>query len=228
MAGLLVTLGIMGIMMSMALPVWSQAAKREREAELIFRGEQYARAVELYQRRFVGAYPADFETLVDQRFLRRLYEDPMTADGEFHVVYAGQMSALQGEPETAARPGEVTSGDADAQIDPIQFDRGAQEGGVVGVVSQSDDESLRIYNGRKKYSEWAFVYVTTDAGGSVSDGDSGTPPTRRGPGGGAGGENGGRFNLDRAGTGAGRRGPGRDAPGSAGIDRNPGLPQPVR
>ena len=54
MAALLVSLSVMGLMMSMALPVWSHAAKREREAELIFRGEQYARAIVLYQRRVAG------------------------------------------------------------------------------------------------------------------------------------------------------------------------------
>jgi len=72
MAALLVGLAIMGVLMSVVLPVWSHAAKREREAELIFRGEQYTRAIELYQRQFVGAYPPDLDTLVDQRFLRRL------------------------------------------------------------------------------------------------------------------------------------------------------------
>ena len=65
MAGLLVALTIMSVTISMVLPVWSQVSKREREAELIFRGEQYARAVELYQRLFAGAYPPDFESLVE-------------------------------------------------------------------------------------------------------------------------------------------------------------------
>ena len=50
MAALLVVLAVMSLMLSMALPVWHHAAQREREAELIFRGEQYARAIILYQR----------------------------------------------------------------------------------------------------------------------------------------------------------------------------------
>ena len=57
MAALLVVLAGMSLMLSMALPVWHHAAQREREAELIFRGEQYARAIMLYQRRTPGAYP---------------------------------------------------------------------------------------------------------------------------------------------------------------------------
>ena len=83
MAALLVVLGIMSLLLSMALPVWHHAARREREAELIFRGEQYARAIMLYQRQTPGAYPPDVDTLVEGRFLRRAYRDPMTADGEF-------------------------------------------------------------------------------------------------------------------------------------------------
>ena len=50
MAALLVALGVMSLMLSIALPVWHHAAQGEREAELIFRGEQYARAIMLYQR----------------------------------------------------------------------------------------------------------------------------------------------------------------------------------
>jgi len=173
MVGLLVALGVMGIMMSVLLPFWSQAARREREAELVFRGEQYARAIELYQRQYVGAYPPDFETLVEQRFLRRLYADPMTEDGEFRVIYRSQVEDLLGAPEGEAGSEETT------EADPIRFDRDREEGGVVGVVSRNDGESLRKYNGRERYNEWAFIYVTSSST----------------PGGEAGGEDRGRFNL---------------------------------
>jgi len=199
MAALLVMLGVMGIVSTMLLPVWSQAAKREREAELIFRGEQYARAVELYQRRYVGANPPDFETLVEQRFLRKIYADPMTEDGEFRLVYFSQMADARGKAATGDRPGESTSGARVAT--PIQFGDG-QEGGVVGVVSQSDEESLRLYNDREKYSEWAFVYApsATQPGGVGRAG--GVEPTRRGPGG-TGRDRGGEpFSLGQRGDGA--------------------------
>ena len=58
MAMLLVAIGVMAILWTAAMPVWSQIAKREREAELIFRGGQYARAIELYQRKYANANPA--------------------------------------------------------------------------------------------------------------------------------------------------------------------------
>ena len=70
MAALLVGLGIMAIMMTVVMPVWKQVAQREKEAELIFRGEQYARAIELYGRKLPGALPPNLDVLIDQRFLR--------------------------------------------------------------------------------------------------------------------------------------------------------------
>ena len=70
MAALLVTLAIMSILMSVAMPVWRQEARREKEAELIFRGEQYARAIALFRSKNNGALPASVDVLVTGRFLR--------------------------------------------------------------------------------------------------------------------------------------------------------------
>ena len=183
MAGLLVAVGAMGIMISVALPVWNQNAKREREAELIFRGEQYARAIELYQRQYVGAYPPDLETLVEQRFLRRLYRDPMTEEGVFRAVYRSQVDELQGNVAVADRPGDQSEESLGAEVptESIVFDQDTDEsGGVVGVVSQSDEESLRVYNGRRKYSEWVFLHVTDRVGAGAG---AGAQPSQGGPGG---------------------------------------------
>jgi type II secretory pathway pseudopilin PulG len=175
MAGLLVAIGAIGILISVALPVWSQNAKREREAELVFRGEQYARAIELYQRQYVGAYPPDLETLVEQRFLRRLYRDPMTEDGEFRAVYRSQVDDLQGNVATADRPGEQAA----ALTESIVFDDDAdQTGGVVGVVSRSDEESLRVYNGRRKYSEWVFLHATDQMDTGAVNGEVDLAPSQ--------------------------------------------------
>ena len=44
MVALLVAMAVMAIVLSTALPVYQTVARREREAELVFRGEQYARA----------------------------------------------------------------------------------------------------------------------------------------------------------------------------------------
>ena len=34
-------------------------------------------------------------------------------------------------------------------------------GGIIGVTSKSKDTSLRAFNGRTEYNEWAFVHVQT-------------------------------------------------------------------
>ena len=210
MAGLLVAIGAMGVLMSMILPVWSQSAKREREAELIFRGEQYARAIELYQRRYVGAHPPDLETLVDERFLRRLYEDPMSEDGEFKVVYQSEADEVQAGTAATGRAGErvgitdeLSSTDQDGSFsNPNRFGS-RPTGGVVGVVSTSDESSLRIYNGQEKYSEWAFVYTPSSTDPASVAGAGNTTGAGRGFGGTGGrgaGDASGQRGRSRSGT----------------------------
>ena len=83
MAAVLVGVAIMSIVMSALLPVWRQQVQREKEAELAFRGEQYARAIYLFQRANGGRNPPSLDVLVSGRFIRKKYKDPMTEDGEF-------------------------------------------------------------------------------------------------------------------------------------------------
>ncbi|HEX2461046.1 MAG TPA: type II secretion system protein [Vicinamibacterales bacterium] len=89
MAALLVALSVMSIMLATALPVWRTMVQREREAELVFRGEQYVQAIELFSRR-TGGFPPSLNVLRDGRFIRKLYKDPIT-DGDFQPVYLGQV-----------------------------------------------------------------------------------------------------------------------------------------
>lgn len=110
MAGLLVAIGVMGILMSAALPVWRTYMQREKEAELLFRGEQYVRAIDLYQRRFPGAYPTDLDALVEGRFLRRLYLDPMTGE-PFRVLTQGSAATALGDAAASAGFGGRAAGD---------------------------------------------------------------------------------------------------------------------
>src|ERR1043165_1991042 len=51
MVVLLVGMAVSAIWMTALLPSWRQQTQREREADLIFRGEQYARAIALSWRR---------------------------------------------------------------------------------------------------------------------------------------------------------------------------------
>jgi type II secretory pathway pseudopilin PulG len=119
MAALLVGLSVMAVMMSAALPVWSHAMKREREAELIWRGEQYKRAIMLYQRKYANAFPPTIDILVEQRFLRKKYKDPVTNE-DFQIIPVGGMGGAMGQ----AFPG--MGGQAGA---PGQPGMGGQPGG---------------------------------------------------------------------------------------------------
>ena len=96
MAGLLVAIGALGLLLSMAMPTWQTFVKREKEAELVFRGGQYARAITLYGEQFAGAFPPNVETLVEGRFLRKAYTDPMTKDGEFEVITLDTLQNIPG------------------------------------------------------------------------------------------------------------------------------------
>jgi type II secretory pathway pseudopilin PulG len=91
MAALLVVLMVAGLLLTRALPLWATFVKREREAELIWRGTQYARAIDLFREKYGYVFPPDVDTLLKERFLRKKYTDPMTADGEFQLLYAAQV-----------------------------------------------------------------------------------------------------------------------------------------
>jgi type II secretory pathway pseudopilin PulG len=235
MAALLVGMAILAIFLAAAMPVWRIVAKREREEELVFRGQQYARAVGLFQRKFPGAYPPSIDFLIEQRFLRKKYKDPMTADGEFQILFQGGRAGVVGQGGAAGRagsgggfPGQQTGGGIslsgtfnDRDVSALAAASGRAGGrGMVGVVSKSTDSSLRVYNGRTVYNEWQFIYIPaptspTGPGGvpapgiGVGPGRFGSPGM--GPGEGMGGAPGG------LGIGPGR---GR-GPGGQGTDQRP-------
>ena len=220
MAALLVAIAVLSVVMLVALPTWRHQAQREKEAELIFRGEQYARAIRLYQRKIAGAFPPSLDVLVEQKFLRKKYKDPITGE-DFVPVYAsaqagGQSGQRETRPsgfegtgeqpgaprasapagpgglETSTRPGGQSSTSPFGQSTP-----GPAPGatGIVGVTSSSKAQSIRIYNGRSRYDQWVFLYS-----------DAPTTP--------------GSILLDQGGV------PGQpQAPGQPGLPQRPGLPQ---
>ena len=89
MVALLVLMSVMAVAMTVALPAWSTLTRREKEAELVFRGEQYARAIVLFQRKYAGTFPPNIDVLVNERFLRKKFKDPITND-EFRTVAVGE------------------------------------------------------------------------------------------------------------------------------------------
>src|SRR6266705_1095808 len=85
------------ILAAAAVPAYQMQAKREREKELIFRGEEYTRAIQKYQRKF-GVYPGSIDQLVQTnglRFLRRAYKDPITGK-DFRLIRYNPDGSLSG------------------------------------------------------------------------------------------------------------------------------------
>ena len=92
---LLIMLVLVGVAALAAAEVWATTLKREREAELLFIGDQYRRAIQEYWKMTPGrrAYPPSVDVLLtDNRFpmpvhhLRRTYRDPMVESGEFEPI----------------------------------------------------------------------------------------------------------------------------------------------
>ncbi len=96
-------MSVMAVFMTVALPVWNTQAQREKEAELVFRGEQYARAVMLYQRKFANTLPPSVDVLLNDRYLRKTYKDPITG-GEFQLLSGASRRKPVCRAETSAAP----------------------------------------------------------------------------------------------------------------------------
>jgi type II secretory pathway pseudopilin PulG len=198
MPALLVGLAVMAVMLTVLLPAWSTQAKREKEAELVFRGEQYARAIRLFGMRYANALPPNVDVLVMQKFLRKKYKDPVTGEDFVSIAPGAALPGMTGQnPPQGVTPRGAGAGARGAgggrAGTAAQPGRGTVTTGVAGVASKSTDTSLRTYNGRNKYNEWIFVPTqrTTAAGagrgaarpdGGVGGGAA-PGPGGRGPGG---------------------------------------------
>jgi type II secretory pathway pseudopilin PulG len=151
---LLLAIAFMAVGLVAVAEVATTAIRRDKEAELLFVGDQYARAISLYRASSPGAqqYPQKLEDLlVDKRFpnirrhLRRVYPDPITGNADWGLVRG---------------PG----------------------GGIVGVYSRSTTHPLKVSNFPKgyeafanatSYAEWRFV---AGVDGKIGSALSGTNP----------------------------------------------------
>ena len=93
MVVLLIGMAVSAVWMGAMLPSWRQQGIRQKEAELIFRGEEYARAIALYWRKNNQTLPPSIDVLVSQRYLRKKYLDPITNKEFLTVGGLGQGSA---------------------------------------------------------------------------------------------------------------------------------------
>ncbi|HEY6349007.1 MAG TPA: hypothetical protein VI636_06315 [Candidatus Angelobacter sp.] len=88
---LLITL--MLLTLSIELPRISQQIKREKEEELIHRGNEYKSAIRKFFRKF-GRYPLSIDQLENtnnMRFLRKRYKDPFTGKDDWRLLHPGEV-----------------------------------------------------------------------------------------------------------------------------------------
>jgi type II secretory pathway pseudopilin PulG len=185
------------ISLSAALPNIYTAGMREREEELIFRGNQYARAIVLFRRQF-RRYPTSVKELLQTsgiRFLRREYTDPMSRKGKWRFIHADASGmildslTLRRSPATQAgktegsAPGGRAEGSAPAGKGESPAPDAEKEGGetsaffaegkeiqgafIAGVASSSRRKSIRVWNGRTRYNEWEFIGVEVSPTGTA-------------------------------------------------------------
>jgi type II secretory pathway pseudopilin PulG len=154
---LLAIIVIIGIGLGAAGKYWQNVMIRDKEEELIFRGNQYRRAIERYFFALPGnpQYPqsiddllTDNRTAVGKHYLRRKYKDPLTGK-DFKLTR-----------------------------DPLS-------NRIIGVHSGSDKKPLKHANfpgidadfaGKTKYSAWQFIssikVASTGSAGPVTQQES--------------------------------------------------------
>ncbi len=180
MVALLVGLSVMAILMSVALPVWNKQAQREREEEYLFRAHEYARGILKFQQKAgPGTLPPTLDLLVEQRFVRRKYKDPLSGQ-DFQPVYQTAAPIPQpggGSVGAGTTPGQVGMG-ATPPASGFGSTSTQQTGGtpttgqtaampgapIIGVVSKSKATSIKIFNGRTRYDQWAVTYQDVKPG----------------------------------------------------------------
>jgi type II secretory pathway pseudopilin PulG len=163
---LVVLLALLSVAAAAMLPDLATAIQREKEAELIFRGTQYAEGIRVFQARF-GRYPNTLRELVEvePRSMRQLWPDPMMRDGRWGLVLAtgqptqgGNGNGAEGEAPIDTQGRIVASGAA-----PKSSFRGAgvaaqpPSGPIIGVVSRKKGVGLRTFLGLESYEQWRFT-----------------------------------------------------------------------
>jgi type II secretory pathway pseudopilin PulG len=133
----LFAVAILGGGLALAGEVWETSAKREKEAELLFAGNQYRKAIERYFLSGQQQYPRALEDLLKDRrrpgtvrYLRKLYPDPLT----------GKPWGLVKAPD-----GGILGVHSLSEEKPLK---------VAGFRVRD-----ATFEGAQKYSEWMFVHA---------------------------------------------------------------------
>ncbi len=162
-----VMVAILLIALSVAAPVVARQLQRDKEVESQHRMEQYVRAIQLYQRKFPGQYPASIKVLESTnnvRFLRHVYVDPLTGKTDYKLIHLGEQKT-----KIHVFFGQELGGLAAS----LGSAAGMQSGGGVGVGAGLAGGSTNVTSTNALNS--GFGGATIGAGnGTSSPGTSGT------------------------------------------------------
>lgn len=138
---ILFAIAIVGVVLAATGINWSQTVQREKERELLFVGNQLRQAIALYYERSPGTvkqYPRTLNDLLKderqlgiQRYLRKIYLDPMTRKADWGIEVAPDGGVM----------GVHSISDA------------------VPLKSASFDYADQSFEGATKYSGWVFEYI---------------------------------------------------------------------
>jgi type II secretory pathway pseudopilin PulG len=110
---LLLMVALLFLTASVAVPRALVQGQREKEEEMVFRGEQYTRAIGLYYKRY-GRFPQKLEELVEPknnvRFLRQLYKNPTSRDGAWRLLRVAPDGTILGSVMLRSRLGLIAPG----------------------------------------------------------------------------------------------------------------------
>jgi len=159
-------IAIMAIMMAAAVEIVSFQAQREKEAELIFRGQQYVEGIRLYRQKY-GRYPMRMKELweADPKVLRKKWIDPITGDEKWGVIFQGQEGRQISGRGTGPQPTPTKTPVFERQRE----GEGEKVGPIIGVHSLSTDTSIKVYEGRTQYNMWKFVLKGQERTGRRGD-----------------------------------------------------------
>lgn len=158
MPALLAMLAIMTFALMLAMPSWRYLVKDDKEQELIFRGRQISTAIARFQRKNGNALPTSFEQLVQGKYLRKAYKDPLAEDGKWRIVRPGEVvTGRPGAPGGPAGGPRPTPTPTPAPTPAFGGNSGPPGGPIAGVASLSKEDGLRLVNGNAAYRQWIFA-----------------------------------------------------------------------
>ena len=135
----LILIAVTGVALIGVSRSWRTIIQREKEAELLFRGNAIQKAIESYCTSGDNQYPRALTDLLQdprsrtvKRHLRKIYPEPFAKDGKWSLIQDER--------------GYIIGVHSGSKARPLKTDN-----------FSSDNKSFRK---KKKYSDWKFVYKT--------------------------------------------------------------------